>query len=61
MRIFSGFPAGCLKMKNVDVIWETLNKLNSNKDLFTEVKEEINTILDTLKPLEKPSPVRAVG
>ncbi len=61
MRVFSGFPAGCMKMKNNENIWETLNDLNNSTDILSEVKEEINTILDSLKPLNKPVPVKATG
>ncbi|CAF0722557.1 unnamed protein product [Brachionus calyciflorus] len=54
LRIFSSFPAGCVKMKNAELVWQTLNELLKKKDLYVDVREEINMILDTLKPIEKP-------
>ena len=59
MRIFSSYPVGCIKMKNIDSIWGTLNSLNNSKKVFSEVKDEIGTILDSLKPLEQSEPIKA--
>lgn len=50
-----------MKMKSVPIIWQTLTELIKNENLYNDVKEEINIILDTLKPLEKPNPVRVEG
>lgn len=61
MRIFSSYPVGCIKMKNIDSIWNTLTDLNKSKKVFTEVKDEIGTILDSLKPLERSEPIKATG
>lgn len=61
MRVFSGYPVGCIKMKNIDTIWNTLTDLNKSKKVFSEVKEEIGTILDSLKPLDKAEPIKATG
>ena len=48
-------------MKGVSLIGQTLNELIKNEDLFIDVKEEVTIILETLKPLDKPNPVRAEG
>ncbi len=61
MRVFSSYPVGCIKMKNIEQIWSTLSELNKSKKVFSEVKEEIGTILDSLKPLEKSEPIKATG
>ena len=61
MRIFSGFPAGCVRMKGLSFIWQTLKHLLSNPNLYSDVKEELESTLETLKPLEKPSPIRVLA
>ncbi len=61
MRVFSSYPVGCIRMKNIEQIWTTLSELNKSKKVFSEVKEEIGTILDSLKPLEKSEPIKATG
>lgn len=59
LRIFCSFPSGCSKMKTMTIITQTLNELMQNEDLYIDVREEITTILDTLKPLDKPEPIKA--
>lgn len=48
-------------MKNIPHVWRTLTDLAKCQDLYIDVKEEVTTILDTLKPLEKPNKVRVTG
>lgn len=61
MRVFAAFPNGCLKMKKNNQVWSTLNELIKRDDLYDDVKEEITFVLDTLKPLPKPNPIRVNG
>lgn len=61
LRIFSSFPSGCVKMKSCGFIWQTLRNLLGNPNLYSDVKEEIESTLETLKPLEKPSPIKVFG
>lgn len=58
MRIFATYSNGCARMKRVSLVWTTLNDLMKRNDLLDDVKEEVVFILDTLKPLPKPNPVR---
>lgn len=59
--MFCSFPSGCIKMKAIPNLWQRINELYSNIDLSFDVREELGIILDTLKPLEKPEPVRVEG
>lgn len=59
--MFCSFPKGCVKMKAIPNLVETLNSVLNNKQLYDDVKEEINVLLNNLKPLEKPEPVKAKG
>ncbi len=43
------------------MVTETLHSLLEKKDLFEDVKEEIELTLDALKPLVRPSAVRLEG
>jgi hypothetical protein len=61
LRIFCGFPSGAIKMKGMTFIGKTLSELIKNEDLFVDVREEVTIILETLKPLDKPNPVRVEG
>jgi hypothetical protein len=45
-------------MKSIPNLWETLNKLNHKEDVCDDVKEEVTLILSSLKPVDKPNPVR---
>ncbi len=59
MRIFATYPNGCVRMKKIRLVWTTLNGLIKRDDLFEDVREEVVFILDILKPLSKPNPIRA--
>ena len=48
-------------MKGMAFIGKTLSELIKNEDLFVDVREEVTIILETLKPLDKPNPVRVEG
>lgn len=48
-------------MKRISIVWQTLNDLMKDENLYVDVREEIAIILDTLKPLEKPSPLRVAS
>lgn len=61
LRIFSSKPSGCLKMKTLGIIWKTLNELLNQKDLYNDVREEIESTIDILKPVDKPQTLRATG
>jgi hypothetical protein len=61
MRIFASFPNGSIKMKRVGLVWDTLNDLNKSENLYSDVREEIIIIIDTLKPLPNPGHIRASG
>jgi hypothetical protein len=61
MRIFASYPNGSLKMKRINLVWDTLNELMKREDLFDDVKDEITFILDVLRPLPKPNAIRTTG
>ena len=48
-------------MKNNSMVTETLDTLIKNKELFEDVREEIELTLDALKPLVRPGAVRIEG
>jgi hypothetical protein len=48
-------------MKKLDLVWQTLNDLIKNEELYIDVREEIASIIDILKPLDKPNQLRATG
>lgn len=48
-------------MKNVGSLWKTINDVSKRKDLNNDVREEINIILETFKPIEKPEILIAKG
>jgi hypothetical protein len=59
--MFCSFPSGCIKMKAIPTLWQRIYELHSDIDLSFDVREELSIILDTLKPLEKPEPVKVEG
>jgi hypothetical protein len=58
LKMFCSYPNGCMKMRSDDKIKNSMKELLKNEDLYTDVREEVNVILENLKPLEKPGPVR---
>ncbi|RNA10445.1 hypothetical protein BpHYR1_001734 [Brachionus plicatilis] len=52
--VFSNYPSGYIKMKNIESLWKTISDISKKNDLNNDVREEINIILETLKPIEKP-------
>jgi hypothetical protein len=54
--VLASLPSGCIKLRSLDVVENTLKSLNENENLFSDVKEEVEVALDLLKRLEKPNP-----
>ncbi len=54
--MLASLPSGCIKLRSLDVVENTLKSLNENENLFSDVKEEVEVALDLLKRLEKPNP-----
>jgi hypothetical protein len=49
-------PNGCVKIRSLSIVENTLKALLEKPNLFSDVKEEIDVTLELLKRLEKPSP-----
>lgn len=61
LRVFSNFSLGYLKLKKNESLWKTVNDVSKKKDLNNDVKEELNIILETFKPIEKPEILSVTG
>lgn len=48
-------------MKNIESLWKTISDISKKNDLNNDVREEINIILETLKPIEKPEMLNVTG
>jgi hypothetical protein len=59
--MFCSFPNGCAKMKSSDNVSDTLNEMLNKEELLADVRDELNMIINNLKPIEKPKPVRLKG
>ena len=54
--MLASLPNGCVKLRSMNVVENTLKSLLENPNLYSDVKEEVDISLELLKRLDKPSP-----
>lgn len=58
--MIASLPIGCIKLKKFKNLEKTLRTISNDSNICSDVKTEVDLILDLLKPLEKPNPPKVL-
>jgi hypothetical protein len=60
LRVIASLPNGCIKLRKFKNLDKALKAIFNNSNVCSDVKTEVDLILDLLKPLDKPNPPKII-